>query len=378
MHISKFAGFVISIPFIAAYCGLFYAYNLYKFGLTPTLDWWSLRIVIAGSILHMMAYLENGGQLTFLTKRIDCFWGDGVCFIPNFLHATITAFHWALVWGVKTDDRDFEDQNRVDVLLDPLFPHTLQHVQMSAAGAAAARFFNGMLFWFVGYKKSQKHLWMSRFGFRVILVGYVMATFAGLSHHATNYVSQAANEATSAVKPFAENPTPSTVAPIPQKRESVTPSDTISGRNAVVNLAVGPQPADLQAETFIPNGERVGKGESEHVCRRLKSDSRNYCLYNEFGLNYIDTFTAKERSCLAIPKGKQARFKTSTMPTNAINMEDEVEFTPEWWAPWSEGKTTWKDLRGRWWEVNTKYPITTYAIAGWKFPKDEDGAIVCF
>jgi hypothetical protein len=362
-------GVLFSLPCIYAYFHVFWIAYLQWLG---HIELWhpSTKLYIFAAAMHMACVIApyKSGNLIVCGIPTGIWLRNGLWFIPNVLHMTITLFNWAICRVLPMDDHDDPgNEPRINIRLDSSDSIHLMHTNPPMLVVGIMRLTGGIARFMFGYKKGQGHETISRLGFRVMIAAAIWAWWANDRSRDVEPVKDPMLGAVQA----AHAPTPARASPLEQKRDPLPEAPT-SNRHAVINLSVGRAPIDLSQEMFIPNSVQGSR-----YCGRHGQDSRLYCQYNEFGLNYTDTFPAKEGRCLMIPKGKQAQF-FGARPTNAINMEDDVEFVPGWWAPWSDGKTTWKNLRSTWWQVDSSRLITVYAIGAWKFPDEEYGALMCF
>lgn len=382
-NITKGQGFWISIPFIAIYYLVFYLYNLWKLEQVPTLDMWSTRIFLVGAILHMMLYLRDGGWLTYGAKRTGTFWSDGVCFAPNFLHFTVQAFNFACFWGIQTDDVDTRQQNNVDVVVSPFLATTRHNVQMSHTASVIDRTLTAFMVWLVfGWKKGEGHLTMMRFGFRLMLVGYILATVSALWNHGTKEVSKFAAQGNSAVNAAVHQGINTlsgalgVTPPVPPQGTQVT---------VFVQLDIGKQPIIPNKEDFLP-----APNDEAFYYVMIEGDTRKYFLYPHTRTMESAVLKIEKDSCAIIPAGRNIILDSASPPTYVVNME-----SPVWYRKKDEAlnfleKLELKILRkssiyvteGSWSFVNNNWHIvealSATALRTPKLNEGSHGGLVCF
>lgn len=382
-NITKGQGFWISIPFIAIYCLVFYLYNIWKLDQTPTLDMWSTRIFLVGAILHMMLYLRDGGWLTYGSKRTNTFWSDGVCFAPNFLHFTVQAFNFACFWGIQTDDVDTRQQNNVDVVVSPFLASTKHNVSMSHTASVIDRSITAFLVWLlVGWKKGEGHLTMMRFGFRLMLVGYALATASALWNHGAKEVSKFTAQGNSAVN-AAVHESINTLSGALGVTPPVSQQDT---KVAVfVQLDIGTQPIIPNEEDFTPAPD-----DEAIYYVMIDGDSRKYFLYPHTRGTEVAVLKIEKNSCAIIPAGKNLVLDSASPPVYALNMESPVWYRKKDGALSFLEKIELKVLRSSsiyvtdnsWHFVNNNWhtvqTLSATALQKTSLNKGSHGGVVCF
>lgn len=382
-HISKLEGVLYSLPCIAIYYVAFHLYNVHYLGVTPTLDAWSTKILIFGATMHMMYYLENGGQLTFGTQRIETYWRDGVCFVPNIFHFTLN-WHFALIWGVKVknDIRKNEESHKLDVLINPLLATTRHNVEMTPLQSMVDRGLTAILLWlFIGWKQGETHLMMMRVGFRLIVVAYVMATVQGSVGLVGEKISSTGNQVVNTLGGYVQQGTAALGLPEPRA--------VIRSTGRIEQLSMGKPPRIPSWEGFQP----IRKNDMSYY-GTFPGDDRKYYLYREPSPDYTDHVMVDESLCSIVSKGRKIFYWGTRPPLHASNMEDSVTYMRKkygftlfnWFEDVLLEKTTatWRYMYDHWGDVaSTQFPILAKALDNWELPKDEGGedsggGLVCF
>lgn len=314
--ITKFQGFLLSIPCIAFYWYLFHLYNTYYFDSVPSLDTLNGKVFLLGATIHMMYVIPAGetATVTFGAKSRDQFWSDGVVFVPNILHFTISAFNFAILWGIALVGATYQAGRsyvNAEVFTHQMLPTYTRTTHMSKIGADVDRAANAFLFWLFGWRNGEPHLVLMRFGFRLMVIAYIWATLTGVFDQGQRQVSRVVDSTTNAIhstiNDFAQNYTP----PDSLAREMYT--------RVSVQLDVGPKPKWPGWEVFTPTHE---EGMQYHDM----VEEKKYFIYSEPSSGSVDTIHITESSCAAIPVGRHVYFSTDIPPAYVVNMNDEVEF----------------------------------------------------
>lgn len=377
-YISKSEGAKLSPLFIGVYVVLFYVYSWFRLGYWPHLFAGYTLLAIVGATIHMMAYLEKGGWLTWGSKQTNVFWEDGVCLIPNALHFTVQAFGFACFWGIKPNQEDirYEEQN-VEVQFNQLLPITQHQVQMSHAASVVDRGFTAFFLWLLfGWKKGEKYLFMMRFGFRLMVVAYIWVTFVALYDHGRRRVEQGSAAVQASMREGVQALREALVVPSGQAAAKV---------EVLVNLNAHKLPIFPLAKHF-----ELTSDETSQVYFTIPGDNRKYIKYDGAVPSGQHTIKVTERVCAVVPAGMKIKFDTRYAPSDAVNMKPFVRHAEKTfgfelgrrldWILVQEVHTPWTRVREDWLSAETeRHLLLMESLRKEDLPESsKQGGIVCF
>ena len=369
-NISKATGWLLILLivgfFVVSFCFVYYGY----FGTLP--QWNNITLIaLLSACCTQIAIIPAGhsATLTFLGMTTKTKWKNGIVPLPNLFHVTAGMFHFSLLWGllIIKNDEHYSDHYDSFIHQDNRGPNFGYVTKTTPFGMGVAQ----LLTWFFfGWQSGSPHLWVSKFGYRVMIVT-VMLTFANGGVIKLSSISM---------------PRP----------EIATKDGTITVRST---LNAGVTPIMPAAKWFSMNDQHLLP---EYVM--IDGDSRKYYIYKVDDAKNSPTMLVEESLCAMVPPDKVIVFYTKLPPKNEINMHWVVEYTrKESSLSWRENLgilyrsfvqrratmevreetlrvfTDWRYLHENWEHLfDTRHPLIVVSLKKEEISKDSPGGLVCF
>lgn len=357
--ITKGEGWLFVLYILMIFWIMFQHYHIVYFGTHAP---WNTATIITllGALMTQIAIIPSGhsAKLTFFGKAKKTTWEDGISPLPNAFHISTKMFHFSVLWGLLLirNTRYYSGEenwgsSQPDQVVKSGYLAIVSPQQMT---------FIQLIAWLaLGWRQGLPHLWLSNFGFRVLIFGLVIS-FGG--EGASNlYLNQ--------------------IRKINQKDKTEVYTQLKKG-----TLPVMPLP-----EKFIPR-PNIGKQLAFFV---NKTDERLYYLYHEVEAGKMPITYVTESHCSVIPAGRKKIFVTKYSPRVAVNMVDEVSYkqiisTKSGLQKFADSITgapsyldtgTWEYINENWDNVDTDtYGIIVQALPDSELPASSKGrgGIVCF
>ena len=387
-NIDKMMGWLI-IPFTVSFMvAMFCWFYVSKFDMMPL---WNMatKTALVGAFMTQLAIIPAGwsAALTFFGKKREVVWEDGLSPMPNIAHLTTSTFHFSILYGLilikdnelSTDQEHDQHRNIDDRRASFGYRASVTPTQMTTLQ---------LLTWFLtGWRSGSPHLWLSNFGFRVMLV----CAFISLTQGAALKVEKVVTNTTNEYLGFLSSLGKQLLGPRLTQSAKVATRNTEQPRkqiNTTEQLWEGRRPLVPRKEFFAPK-----PNSKEQLFIELEGDPRKYLLYQEASLGKIHAVWVNESLCATVPPERKIGFITKYPPTNTLNMGDLVDYVKKSEQLTEKEKrfiadnqlktlgetTSWHTLRKEWYKVDaTNYMFIATGPSKEQASEEIPGGIVCF
>lgn len=327
--------------------------------------WW---IHLFGVWLHLCYYSKHKLELVICGKGTGIMLEDGLYWLPNIGHITISLADLPLITGVRNPhEEEMEQKGRIigDIYTNQLLPQYRVNTTMGPVAATISRGFDALLVWTF----RRPHLVPMRIGFLIMWATLLLS----LVDARIGYL-----EPKQLIR-MPEFSLPS--LPDLPKVSSILRFGTDSTKQEEgPQRFAAPAPIEPPAELFIPTTE---KGVKYYDI----IGGRKYYLYSAPEPGHVDGFIVTESSCKLIPSGRKINIWSKYPPTSFKHM-GEVTYYRVVPRAWLFGKdtieevtTSWQKLQESWHHVREdrdgEKVFQSESLPEYLTPRDS-GGMICF